>query len=72
MSSDLEFIETVCANCGYEAKQEIGWLKARADGAPGLHCANCGVPVQYKAQEFDFVLRKKLAGLAYKLRLDKA
>ena len=71
MTNDLEFIETVCANCGYEAKQEIGWLKARA-GHSGLICVECGSAMQYGADQIDFVLTKKLAGLDYKLRLNKS
>ena len=58
MNGDLEFIETVCTNCGYEAKQEVGWLKAQASD---LRCVKCGSSVQYKAENIEFILRKKAA-----------
>ena len=70
MNNDLQFIETVCTNCGHEATQEVGWLKARA-GRSDLICSECKAPIQYESAEIDFILRKNLEDLHYKLRLKK-
>jgi hypothetical protein len=69
VDEDRELITIVCSNCGNEAEQQVGWLKARA-GRTDFICAICHAAAQYDAKDLEFIIGQKRAGISHKLRIN--
>jgi hypothetical protein len=69
MRQDTNVISVACESegCGYEFKQKIGWLQARA-GRADFICPNCGCGYQDYTNQLKFI-RNDSSGNNYKLQL---